>query len=184
MVRSNCTSWPLSQWIEQLEPVDAISQLNRALVVAADAERVAGAMAERSVRAKRNRALARGLNVLVGGIAFAAAYVEPLPTLLGIGGIQIVGLVAAGVLILDGIAPVFLGDDTPERLGEYAFYVRRYAGLLRDTIADEALPAEIRRARVSEILAIANQNLCDVRSKWPWVDDHGPLLGEPQQSLL
>lgn len=138
-------------------------------------------MAKRAVRVRRNRSLARGINVLVGSLAFAAAYVEPLPTLLGVGGIQMVGLVAAAVLILDGVAPVFLGDDTPERLGEYAFYVRRYAGLLRDTLADEALPQEIRRARVSEVMAMANQNLDDVRSKWPWVDDERVPVADREQ---
>lgn len=131
---------------------------------------MASKLAARAVVAKRNRTIARGINIVVGAFAFAAAYVHPLPQLLGASGIQFVGLAAAVVLILDGILPIFLGDDTSERLSEYAFYIRGFGGMLLDTLADEGLPTEVRRARLVEVLAMANKNLEDVRAKWPWVD--------------
>ncbi len=143
---------------------------SRAEQISSESLQVASKLAARSVVAKRNRVIVRGINIFVGGFAVAAAYIHPLPQMLGTSGVQLVGLAAAVVLILDGILPIFIGDDTPERLSEYAFYIRGFSGMLLDTLADDDLPTEVRRARLVELLAMANKNLEDARAKWPWVD--------------
>lgn len=147
-----------------------VNLFSRAEQVALDCRDVACRLAKGAVRAKRLRELLRGVNVIVGLSAVTAAYIEPIPQLLGTSGIQLVALCAAVVLIFDGVSPMFLGNDTYERFSEYSFYIRGFGEGLLNALADDTLPEDVRRARIAETLAMATKNLDDVRAKWPWVD--------------
>jgi len=153
-----------------VEPKVSVTLYSRAEQVASDCKHVASRLAKGAVKAKRWREVLRGANVIVGLSAVAAAYIQPIPQLIGIAGIQLIALVAAVVLIFDGVSPMFLGNDTYERFSEYSFYIRGFGEALLNSMADDTLPHDIRRARVTELLAMATKNLDDVRAKWPWVD--------------
>jgi hypothetical protein len=143
---------------------------DRARQVADEVVRVARALAERAESVKRSRKLARTVNVVVGFLAVIVALSPPVAQVFGMFGVRTVGVAAAIVLILDGILPVFFGDDSFDRLSDYSMYLHGYANSILDTLADESMKNDVRNARLSEILSQAGRNLVDVRSKWPWVD--------------
>jgi hypothetical protein len=151
-------------------------QLGEALIrrvheVAADSRRMGRALAARGEVARRRRLVARSVNIIVGALAAVVSLAPPVTELLGSFGVRAIGSIAAIVLILDGVMPLFVGDDSYERLSEYSMYIYSYAGQLLNTLADEGMRVEVRRARLMEGLAMATRNMDDVRSKWPWVDD-------------
>jgi hypothetical protein len=108
------------------------------------------------------------VNVIVGVLAVAAAYIPRINIFVGEHGNETISLLAALVLIFNGILTPFLGADTYERYSEYSFYVRGFGEALLNTLADDTLPEDVRRARVSELLTMATKNLDDVLAKWPW----------------
>jgi hypothetical protein len=137
----------------------------RAEAVARDCVQTARRLARRAELARRRRILLRSVNVVVGATAVTAAFVPAASELVRPGGVKLISLIAAFVLILDGVLPIIVGDDTYERLSEYAMYIHSYAGTLLNTLADEGLTIQVRRARVTEVLQMAVRNLDDVRSK-------------------
>src|SRR5262245_46098293 len=85
---------------------------------------VAVQLARAAIAAKRKRDLFIAVNVIVGVLAVTTAYISPIKALVGESGSEAVSLIAALVLIFNGIATPFLGADTYERYSEYSFYVR------------------------------------------------------------
>lgn len=140
----------------------------RAERVAQESKNVASKLARAAITAKHRRDLFIAVNVVVGVVAFAAGYVAPIKVFVGESGNEVISLLAALILIFNGILTPFLGADTYERFSEYSFYVRGFGEALLNTLADDSLPEDVRRARVSELLTMATKNLDDVLAKWPW----------------
>jgi hypothetical protein len=144
---------------------------DRAQEVAKECRIVAEQLSRAANRAKRKRDLFITGNVIIGVLAVVSNYIAPIKSLVGDHGSEAISLLAALVLIFNGLVTPFLGADTYERYSEYSFYIRGFTDALLNTLSDDSLPEDIRRARVSELLTMATKNIADVLAKWPWAGE-------------
>jgi hypothetical protein len=123
-------------------------------------------VAEHGDTMKRRVALLRIVNVVVS----MALFITLIPTFsatIGTVGTNAVAVLAGIVLLLDTVLPLFVGKDSPERYEDYAKYIMGYKDYLDETLVDATLSPEVKQARLTEIIRLAQLNLRDVRSKWP-----------------
>ncbi|MDB5334773.1 MAG: hypothetical protein JWN70_392, partial [Planctomycetaceae bacterium] len=78
-----------------------------------------------------------------------------------------VSVIAGIVLLLDTILPLFAGKDSPERCEDYAKYIMGYKDSLDEALVDISLMPEVKNARLTETIALAESNMRDVKAKWP-----------------
>jgi hypothetical protein len=137
------------------------------------------ALAEHGEVVKRRVTFLRILNVVVS----MAVFITLIPAFSGtIGqpGISIISVVAGIVLLLDTVMPLFAGKDNPERYEDYAKYIMGYKDSLDETLVDASLTGEVKIARLTETIALAQANLRDVKAKWPHLV-RAALLHDQQQ---
>jgi hypothetical protein len=123
-------------------------------------------VAEHGDAMKRRVALLRIVNVVVS----MALFITLIPTFsatIGTWGTNAVAVIAGIVLLLDTVLPLFVGKDSPERYEDYAKYIMGYKDFLDETLVDTTLSPEVKQARLTEIIRLAELNVRDVRSKWP-----------------
>src|ERR1051326_4537426 len=99
------------------------SLTTRAVDVAKKCQRIGRHLALRAERAKQLKALVRGINVVVGIAAVAVTFIEPIATAIGPDHLKYVGIVAAVVLIFDGVVPIVFGEFTPDRFRDYSVFI-------------------------------------------------------------
>ncbi|HYE57903.1 MAG TPA: hypothetical protein VD948_05330, partial [Rhodothermales bacterium] len=87
----------------------------------------------------------RSVNVVIGSVAATVVLSAPVMSMLGDQGVRIIGAIAAIVLVLDGVIPVLMGEETSERLGEYSMYIHSYSNMILNTLADDSLAVNIKR---------------------------------------
>jgi hypothetical protein len=121
-------------------------------------------VAEHGDSVKKRVAFLRIINVVVSMAVFIAL-IPSFATLFGTVGTSIVSLVAGIVLLLDTVVPLFAGKDSPERYEDYAKYIMGYKDFLDETLVDAGLTKEVRQARLTETIRLAQVNLRDVRTK-------------------
>ena len=126
------------------------------------------AIAEHGDSVKRKVAVLRIINVVVSMAVFVSL-VPQFSTVLTPAGISVISVVAGIVLLLDTVLPLFAGKDSPERYEDYAKYILGYKDFLDETLVDATLQPEVKQARLTETISLAQLNLRDVRSKWPMI---------------
>lgn len=140
---------------------------NRASLIAERCEKLALAISKEAAKIERQDQRLRMINIGVGSVAAIVTISPPIASLIGTTATQSVSLVAAIVLILDGLIPSFRRSPSPDRLRDYAFYVHGYSGALESTLTDSGLSEPQRRSKVVALLGLAEKNLSDVCSKFP-----------------
>lgn len=119
-----------------------------------------------------NRAKSRRLVKRVVEVVSLAAGLAALAVSLYTGAVQTIGDQAVRLIVtLSGatlVASVGIDrvlSDPPERFADFAFYLGGYQSTLKDIYLDQDDPNAARRLR--EIVRMAENNINDVRSKWP-----------------
>lgn len=138
----------------------------KAKVVGDECLRIGIILAEFGNAAKSRIIMLRIINVVIG-MALFITLIPQFAATIGPSNISIITIVAAIVLLLDTILPLFLGNDSPERYEDYAKYIMGYRDFLDETLVDESLVLQVRQARLTETISLAQSNLRDVRAKWP-----------------
>lgn len=115
---------------------------------------------------KRRVALLRIVNVAVS-MALFITLIPTFSTTIGTVGTNAIAVIAGIVLLLDTVLPLFIGKDSPERYEDYAKYIMGYKDFLDETLVDTTLSPEVKQARLTEIIRLAQVNVRDVHSKWP-----------------
>jgi hypothetical protein len=123
-------------------------------------------VAEHGDAMKKRVALLRIVNVVVS-MALFITLIPAFSATIGTVGANMIAVIAGIVLLLDTVLPLFVGKDSPERYEDYAKYIMGYKDFLDETLVDTTLSPEVRQARLTEIIRLAQVNLRDVRSKWP-----------------
>ncbi len=139
--------------------------------VAAECMRMGTRIAKRATHARHALLGMRVFMSVVGLAAIMAAYVPAITTAVGDAGAKTVSLVCAVTLILTAVISIFIDKNPPERYVDYSRYILGYTGRIGQVRSDDSLPAKIKSARLDEVLILANKNIEDVRSMWPWIDD-------------
>lgn len=139
----------------------------RALLITDRCEALSLRIAKEAARVERKQQRLRLVNILVGALAALVTISTPVAELIGPHGAQGISVIAAIVLIFDGLIPYFSRDPSPDRLRDYAFYVFTYSGMIHTTLANDDLTEAQRRSRVAAILDIAETNISDICGKFP-----------------
>lgn len=139
--------------------------------VAAECQRIGKRIAKRAARARLSLFGLRVLMSVVGLSAILAAYVPTVTAVVGEAGARAISLLAAFTLLVTAVVSVFVDKNPPERYVDYSRYILGYTGRAEQIQADASLAPDIKSARLDEILILANKNIEDVRSMWPWIDD-------------
>jgi hypothetical protein len=106
------------------------------------------------------------VNVVVSMAVFIAL-IPDFGNMLGTRAKAGVSFVAGVVLLLDTILPLFIGRDSPERHEDYAKYIMGYKDSLDETRDEPTMSVDVKQARLTETIALAQLNLRDVRAKSP-----------------
>jgi len=153
---------------------DDQSQTAYALQLAAECRQVGMALARKGVKTRYLVVTTRAVAALVGIGAILAAYVQPIRDTIGDGGVTAVTLIAAITLIVTTIVGFLTDRYPPERFEDYAKYVMGYESRIKETLSKQNIISKSAfSAALDEIQRLANKNLEDTRSRWPWVDDDG-----------
>lgn len=154
----------------------------RAINLADRCERVARQIAKHAESIERKYTYFRAVNVVVGAIAAVVVLSPQLQISLGSNVVFCIGLVAAVVLLIDGVVPHFLKHPSPDRLRDYAFYIHSYSGSLKNTLADAGLKDAQRQSKIAAIMELAETNLSDVCCKFSFVyEDQQNAANKAQQ---
>lgn len=129
---------------------------------------IAGRLARRGEHVDHVLQTLRILSMLVGVVAFLAASVPDVKNNVPQAWQSWITVIAAVTLVVGSLAYMVIGKNPPERFRDYARYIEGYASRLEEIIADEALQADVKNLRIMEVTRMANVNLQDVRSLWPW----------------
>ncbi len=139
--------------------------------VAAQSKTIGLKLALRGRKVSIQIQLLRFVAAVVGIVAILVAYVPAISQLVGPNANSVVSLVAALTLIFTSLFPLVISRDPPERFMDYSSYILSYDGRIRQIIADTTVNKSVRLAKLSEVTRIANRNIEDCVSKWPWVED-------------
>lgn len=134
--------------------------------VAEECQQVGIHLAEHGENVKRRLNVLRTVNVVVS-IAVFVSVIPVFAVIIGISGIKIMSAVAGFVLLLDTVLPIFASSDNPERYEDYGKYMMGYRDTLYAALVNANLTGAVREARLTEVIALAQSNMRDVRSKWP-----------------
>jgi hypothetical protein len=140
---------------------------SRVRVVAARCERLGMLISEEASRTERTDRRLRLINIVIGAIAALVTISGPVSAWLGANATQAISVIAAVVLIFDGLIPYFRGTASADRLREYAFYIHHYVGMIEGTDSDQSLTSAQRESKINSLLHLAELNLSDVCSKFP-----------------
>ena len=140
---------------------------DRARTMAARCERLGLAFSREARNVERVDTWLRMTNIFVGAIATLVTISQPIASWLGQNTARTISIIAAIILIFDGLIPYFRGRVSSDRFRDFAFYIHSYNGLLMNTLSDGSLTDAQRRAKVFAILHLAELNLSDVCSKFP-----------------
>lgn len=133
----------------------------------AECKRVANILAKKAAKVKTRKKILRGVNIVIGGLAFVFGVI--IPQSFGQDFVKVISALASITLFADGLLPSPLEEDPPERLQDYAFFIRNYSNKF-DAARLEETTDESRRAKTLILIDLANQNLNQVRTMWTWVD--------------
>lgn len=83
---------------------------------------VANILSKRASRMKLRKKIFRSINIIIGSSAFIISVI--IPEMVGITIVKLVTASASIALFLDGILSAFTDEDPPERIQDYAFYIK------------------------------------------------------------
>lgn len=129
--------------------------------------KVADRLRARAERISTRKKIMRGVNIAVGGAAFIAGVI--IPSYFTTGVIQGLTALASVTLFADGLLPSLFEMEPPERLKDYAFYIRNYSDKFNNAMIEETTDVA-RKAKVMVLLDLARTNLTQVRTNWAWVE--------------
>ena len=142
--------------------IDPNSLEQRGRLTASRCERLALRISQEATKIQRSNQTLRIINIVVGAAAALVTVSAPVAVLIGANGTQAIFVIAACVLILDGLVPYFSHKPSPDRLRDYAFFIREYAGSIGNALADTGLTDAQRSSRLLAHLELAEKNLSDV----------------------
>jgi hypothetical protein len=132
-----------------------------------ECKQVATILAKKAAKVKTRKKFLRGINIVIGGVAFV--FLVIIPDVSGEFFVKLISALASITLFADGLLPSLLDEDPPERLQDYAYYIRNYSDKFEAAQLEETTD-ERRKAKTLILIDLANQNLNNVRTMWTWVD--------------
>jgi hypothetical protein len=111
-------------------------------------------------------------NSAIGAFALVFGFVALIPSvkkLIGDYAPLIIAVIGAIFLFADAYMPSILEDPNPQRFGDYAHYILKYARDLDALAENTALPLIEWDARADLLMDWARANLDDAIKEWPWL---------------
>jgi hypothetical protein len=139
--------------------------VERAGIIQRQCTRLASEFSVRAARKQRLQGSITAFSNLVGIVALVVAFYLPGMLVAGTDLVKATGVAAALVLIIVPYLQMAVYRDPPTRHQDYSFYIGGYAHKIDEIVAD--VKSVRRYERLMEVLALADKNLNDVRSKWP-----------------
>lgn len=148
-----------ASWEEIIEQIKETSN---------ECERVATILSKRAAIVKTRKKILRAINIVVGAVAFIVGII--LPDVFGQNMVKILTAVSSIALFVDGLWPSLFEYDPPERLQDYSYYIRAYAKKFKAALLED-ISDETRKAKVLILHDLANNNINQVKTMWPWVEN-------------
>ncbi len=123
-------------------------------------------------RAHKNQiilTLTRVLMTLIGILAIVAAYVPSISNFVGSVGVNLISGIAAITLIVSAVISMIIDKNPPVLLVDYSRYILGYRSRIFEILSEPEQSKPVIEAKLGELLRLANKNLEDVKSRWPWV---------------
>lgn len=127
---------------------------------------VANALCIQADKIKRRKRFTRGINIVIGGLAFIVSVI--IPKAFHDAFVTTLSALASIALFVDGLIPSIVESNSPDRLQDYAYYVRNYSVKFDTALLDDTTD-QLRKAKILVLLELAHTNLNNVSTMWPWV---------------
>ncbi|WP_310483985.1 hypothetical protein [Chamaesiphon sp. VAR_48_metabat_403] len=111
-------------------------------------------------------------NSAIGAFVLVFGFVALVPSIKNLIGNYvplIIAVIGAIFLFADAYMPSILEDPNPQRFGDYAHYILKYARDLDALAENTALPLLEWNARADLLIDWARANLDDAIKEWPWL---------------
>lgn len=133
--------------------------------------KVGDKLARLGIKKRRNARIVKIILTMIGVLAFISL-LEPVKKLFSFN-ISVIFSIMASIAL---IASTFLsmiteGYNHPDVLGAYSNYILHKHGVIKDIIIDDSQTAEVRKARLIDVIKYSRKNLEDRRTKWPHLFD-------------
>lgn len=128
-----------------------------------ECNRISQLLSVRASDIKYKRKVFRGINLVVGALAFVFGII--IPHLVSPSFVKLVTAAAAVALFADGLWPMLFEGDPPETYQIYSFYIGLYAEKLEQAMLED-MPDVSRRAKILVLLDLANHNIRTVKTNW------------------